>query len=1031
MATERLDIIVQFRTAAAAGLKAAQTSIKGIGTAAAASTTLLRGFVGQMAALAVAVGAGAFLKSAITTFAEFDDVMRQAGAVTGATAEEMQVMRDVAKEMGQTTRFTASQAADGLRLMGMAGFEAAEATQALPDVLNLAAAGGLELGQAADIATNVLAGFGLEVENLGQVNDVLAKTFTSSNTTLVELGESFKLVGPIAKGVGADFEELLAAIGKLGDAGLKGTLSGTALRGAINALLNPTNEEAKLMEELAERIGVTSLEVKNADGSFVGFTKIIQQLEAAGLKGDEALKLFGQRAGPGMAALLQVGSKELEKMTDELRRAGGTADEIATQMEAGIGGAMREAAAAFEAVKIAIGEAFGEDLIRGIRSTRDILLSWVDAVKELKENGTIEFYAKSFEIGFTAIRTAIQIAYTAMDEFSKLIVAAAAAASGDLATAKEALKDIGSTTIELLESKGLIEDANHREVNSINDQIAATQRQIDIIKEKIAVNQEDLKGWRAKVLGTQAYQDEIDKNQRKLDALEATMSGLVQRRDTIQAKIEVDDIDALSQIGTWSREAGKSLDDAAKPTGPIGTGTSKVQETTAKVVDVEKAKTNINAAMQILRAEIQTEAAVIESEYAQGLVNLDNYFAEREALITRRIEGEIALLQEAAGQTDDVKKKEALNVQIFAKEQELQRSIIELENERFEKQKGIDEKRQQELTKIQQLELRAKKAHQDQLSRIEDSPAFGLEADFQKELADLQARQNAELAEINNYHQTKLEYLRQQAASEMEIDDAVAAHRQALQEQQNAQAEEQQRLAADQQQRLLAFQLNAYAETFGGAANALEAAYDLTGKKNKELFIASKAFAIAQAIMKTYESATSAYASLAGIPYVGPALGAAAAAAAVAAGLANVAQIKGQSLAEGGEVLGKSPNSTADNIPINATAGEFMQPVKSVQYYGKGVMEAIRRQAIPREALSRFSMPGVRYGSSHFAQGGAVTPRSADRAAGGREEGLTINNFLDPAAFSQHMQTTAGQRDVWNVLTNNPYKLKQLVFNNA
>lgn len=986
MATERLNIVVQVQNAgAAAGLKTVKSGINGVGTAAKSSTGILRGFVGQLAAIAGTVGTAAFIKNTISTFSDFDDVMRQAGAVTGATADEMKAMTEIAKEMGKTTRFTASQAADGLRLMGMAGFEAGEAVAALPGVLNLASAGSLDLGTAADIATNVLAGFGLEVENLGQVNDVLVKTFTSSNTTLTELGESFKLVGPIAKGVGADFEELLAAIGKLGDAGLKGSLSGTALRGAINALLNPTKEEAKLMGELAQRIGVTELQVKNADGSFVGFTQIIKQLEKAGLQGDEALALFGQRAGPGMAALLQVGSAELEKMTQKLKTAGGTAEEIATKMEAGIGGATRELVSAFEALKIALGEAFSEDLVQGIRAARDIMVQWVDKVKELKEDGSLQAYADSVKVVFKTIVEAVKIAYFEVDSFTKLLIAGVAAVSGNMDIARAAIDDFIKSNDELLESKGLLRSANIREMEAIDDNIAATKKQIEITKEKIAQNKEDLNSWRANVLGTKAYQEELDKNQKKLTALEQQLQGLSGKKSVIQTRIDVEDIDKLSGVGKWSRDAGKALEDAAKPSGPIGKGTTKIQEATSKVVDENKLKRSLSTSLAIINAELDTQAASIEAEYSQGLLKLDEYYAQREALIKKRIESETNLLREKAAQEDDVTKKDAINAQIYVKEEALQRAIIELENDRYEAVKKIEDKKLDDQKKMNDARLKAEQVLKDQQERLRDV-GQGLDTQFQQELADLQERQ----------------------AKELEIVRAGLEDQAKLREFYNNQELEKKKLLEDQEKRLTLARLDTAQQVAGGLADAFGGVYEATGKKQKEFFYAQKAAAVAQATINIAQGITKAWGQ-------GGIFGAIGAATVAVAGALQISKILSTGYAAGGEVKGYSPNDKADNIPAKLTAGEYVQPVSSVQYYGKGVMEAIRQKSIPKEALSKFSMPRIQYGSSHFATGGMV---SDDKNAATQQKAeFKIINYTDRSEFLAALNGPDGRNAIVNAIS--------------
>jgi len=386
---QAVDIIISFRDKFSAGIRKVKSEMKGLGQEAKGLGARLKTVQGALGAFGLAAGGAAVVAAfskAVGTFKEFDDTMRAVGAVSGATTEELQMLRDTAEKMGAETRFSASEAADGLRLLSMAGLSAADSIEVLPSVLQLASAGMVDLGTAADIATNVMSAFGLTVEELPRVNDVLVKTFTSTNTPLGELGEAFKLVGPIAKGLGADFEDLNAALGQLGNAGLKGSLAGTSLRGALNALFNPTKEEAKLMEDLSQRIGGAGLQIKNAEGGFIGFVEVIKQLEQAALTGDEALRLFGQRAGPGIAALLQQGSKSLEDLREKLRTAGGTAERIAQQMEAGLGGAFRRLLAATEGVSIALIDLISPALNNIIDSIAKSLSSISQELKNIQKN---------------------------------------------------------------------------------------------------------------------------------------------------------------------------------------------------------------------------------------------------------------------------------------------------------------------------------------------------------------------------------------------------------------------------------------------------------------------------------------------------------------------------------------------------------------------------------------------------------------------------------------------------------------------
>lgn len=280
---------------------------------------------------------------------DFEASMNRVAAVSGASGAEMQKLENLAKEMGSTTQYSASEAAEALGFLSMAGFDASQSAEALPGVLNLAAAGATDLGSAADIASNILSGYGMEVSELGSVNDALSKTFTSTNTDLNMLGESFKYVGPVASSAGLEFNEVSAAIGMMGNAGIQGSEAGTALRGAIAALINPTGETADTLKKL----GVS---VTDSNGKLKPLVEIIGDLEKSGASTADMMKIFGVEAGPAMQALVSQGSGELKKLAGEIENSGGTAERIAETQMQGFNGKMNELKSALEGLAIAIAQ---------------------------------------------------------------------------------------------------------------------------------------------------------------------------------------------------------------------------------------------------------------------------------------------------------------------------------------------------------------------------------------------------------------------------------------------------------------------------------------------------------------------------------------------------------------------------------------------------------------------------------------------------------------------------------------------------
>lgn len=300
---------------------------------------------------------GAF-SAPIQTAARLEKTLVQVRTLTKANEEEFENLKNTAEELGATTQFSANQAAEALTFLARAGFDATESVEALPGVLQLAAAGNISLAESADIATNVLQAYGLQVEELGRVNDVLAFTANNSNTTIQELGEAFKAAGPIAKTLGVEFEEVFSVLGQLANNGIKASAAGTSLK---NILLDLTSDSPQAQEAL-ERLGVS---IKDQDGNFVGVSKALSQFEK-GLSGfngtveqsQQLAQIFGRIAGPGLSALLTTGSDAVGEFTTQLERSNGTAARVAKEFQDNFSGAVTQLKSAFEGLQIALGDPF-------------------------------------------------------------------------------------------------------------------------------------------------------------------------------------------------------------------------------------------------------------------------------------------------------------------------------------------------------------------------------------------------------------------------------------------------------------------------------------------------------------------------------------------------------------------------------------------------------------------------------------------------------------------------------------------------
>ena len=292
------------------------------------------------------------LALAAKTFADFDDKMRAVQAITGATTEDFAKLTAEAKRLGSTTRFSAAEAAEGMRFLGMAGFNTEQIIAGLPPVLALAAAGAVELGTAADIVSDVGSAFGMTAVEAGRVADVIAQTASSANTSIEMMGESFKFVAPVAKAAGQSLEETSAAIGLLGNSGIKASSAGTMLTEVLAGLGGKS--QAGLKE-----LGV---EVENADGSSRKLLDVMRDLgESTRGMGDlerlnTMMTLFGKRGGRAAIVLADAG-KAADEMRGKMDNANGRAVAMATTMEGGIGGAFRSMKSAVEGAGIAMGTA--------------------------------------------------------------------------------------------------------------------------------------------------------------------------------------------------------------------------------------------------------------------------------------------------------------------------------------------------------------------------------------------------------------------------------------------------------------------------------------------------------------------------------------------------------------------------------------------------------------------------------------------------------------------------------------------------
>ncbi len=328
------------------------------------------------ASMAVA-GLGA---AAVKTAADFDSSMSKVAAVSGATGDDLDALRDKAREMGAKTKFSASEAADAMNYMAMAGWKTEDMLEGIEGIMNLAAASGEDLAITSDIVTDALTAFGLSAQDSGHFADILAAASSNANTNVSMMGETFKYCAPIAGALGFSAEDTAEAIGLMANAGIKGSQAGTALRTIMNNLTG----DIKLS---GSALGEVTIATTNADGSMRDLSDILADCRGAFGQLSEseqaaaAEALVGKNAMSGFLALMNAGERDIEKLSTAIANCDGTAEHMAETMQDNLAGQLTILKSQLEELAIS----FGEMLMPAIRSIVSKIQAFVDKLNHMSE----------------------------------------------------------------------------------------------------------------------------------------------------------------------------------------------------------------------------------------------------------------------------------------------------------------------------------------------------------------------------------------------------------------------------------------------------------------------------------------------------------------------------------------------------------------------------------------------------------------------------------------------------------------------
>ena len=350
--------------------------------------------------MAGAAGIGMGIYDTVKTYMDFEAQMKKVQAISGASGADFEALTAKAKEMGAATQFSATESAQALEYMAMAGWKTDGMLGGISGIMDLAAALGEDLGRVSDIVTDALTAFGLQASDSAHFADVLAQASSNSNTNVSMMGMTFKYVAPIAGALKYSIEDVGTAVGLMANAGIKGEQAGTSLRAMMTRLVDPPKEAGSAMD----RLGIT---VKNADGTMKPFRQTMKDLRStfAGLtdaeKAEAASAIAGQEAMSGFLAIVNASEADFDKLTASIDNAEGAAGNMAKTVNDNLKGDLKSLSSVWESMQLEFMSGKGADGLR----------EFVQGVKDdvAKFKGYIEDGFDISDIGRSAMDVLVQL----------------------------------------------------------------------------------------------------------------------------------------------------------------------------------------------------------------------------------------------------------------------------------------------------------------------------------------------------------------------------------------------------------------------------------------------------------------------------------------------------------------------------------------------------------------------------------------------------------------------------------------------
>lgn len=328
----------------------------------------------------VTAAVGGIGAAAVKVAADFDSGMSQVAAVSGATGKELDALREKAREMGSKTKFSASEAAEAMNYMAMAGWKTGDMLDGIEGIMNLAAASGEDLATTSDIVTDALTALGLSAADSGHFADILAAASSNANTNVSMMGETFKYCAPVAGALGFTAEDTAEAIGLMANAGIKSSQAGTAMRTMLTSL---TGE----VTFVGDAFGELTIQTTNTDGSMRSLGEILADCRVAFSQMSEseqaanAEALVGKNAMSGFLAVMNAAPADIEKLNNAITNCDGTAEKMAETMQDNLAGQLTILKSQLEELAISIGEILMPS-IRQIVGWIQGLVDWLNGLDE-------------------------------------------------------------------------------------------------------------------------------------------------------------------------------------------------------------------------------------------------------------------------------------------------------------------------------------------------------------------------------------------------------------------------------------------------------------------------------------------------------------------------------------------------------------------------------------------------------------------------------------------------------------------------